>query len=104
MANGKPLVRLRFKIAIVLVFLGLWALILIPGFRMDRHVARKNACINNLRQIEGAKMQWALENHARPGDSVAVTNLESYIKYGWPACPSSGTYTIGRIGENPTCS
>jgi hypothetical protein len=104
MANGKRPVRLRFKIAIVLVLLGLWALILIPGFKHDMPTARKYACINNLRQIEGAKMQWALENRARPGDFVTLTNLESYVKYGWPSCPGGGIYTIGRIGEYPTCS
>jgi len=66
--------------------------------------ATKNACINNLRQIDGAKEQWALETHHNTGGAVTFSNIVHYIKNGMPVCPKGGTYTIGRIGENPTCS
>ncbi|HEY4984282.1 MAG TPA: hypothetical protein VIJ24_04405 [Verrucomicrobiae bacterium] len=64
----------------------------------------KSVCINSLRQIDGAKEQWALETHAKPGDIAPLTNVTSYIKGGFPKCPQGGSYTIGRVGENPKCS
>ena len=36
--------------------------IAIPNFVKARDVSMQNACINNLRQIDAAKQQWALEN------------------------------------------
>ena len=90
---------------IVLGVLALLAAIIVPNFVPGSHrTSAKNACINNLRQVEGAKEQWALETHHNVGDAVTFNNVVPYIKNGMPKCPQGGTYTIGRIGENPTCS
>lgn len=70
--------------------------------------AQRNACINNLRQIDAAKNQWALENGKKAGDTVTEADIKPYIKLdangNLPKCPSGGKYTIGKVGENPTCS
>ena len=58
--------------------IGVLAGIAIPNFVKARQTAQKNACINNLRQIDGAKKQWALDNkktadrhtHARRPDPL----------------------------------
>jgi hypothetical protein len=69
--------------------------------------ASKNSCFANLKQIEGAKATWALENgktnlNEIPGDSdLFGTSL--YIREK-PSCPHSGMYTIGNIGEHVRCS
>lgn len=61
------------------------------------------ACMNQLRMIEGAKMQWALE-HGRPnGTSVSMADIKDYLK-GPLACPSGGVYQLNAIGTAATCS
>ena len=50
------------EIMIVVAIIGLLAAIAIPNFVRARTTSQMNACINNLRQIDGAKQQWALEN------------------------------------------
>jgi outer membrane lipoprotein-sorting protein len=70
--------------------------------------SQRNACINNLRQIDAAKNQWALENNKKAGTVVTEDDVKPYIKLdadgNLPKCPSGGTYTIGKVGEKPTCS
>jgi prepilin-type N-terminal cleavage/methylation domain-containing protein len=95
------------EIMIVVAIIGLLAAIAIPNFVKARGTAQKNACINNLRQIDGAKEQWALENKAKQGDTVPVdaNNLPSYLKGGMPQCPGGGgDYTVGTVGTPPTCT
>ena len=65
----------------------------------------RNACINNLRQIDAAKNQFALENKKTNGDLVTEADIKAYLPGGvLPKCPAGGKYTIGKVGENPTCS
>lgn len=65
----------------------------------------RNACINNLRQIDAAKQQWALENNKTADSVPAAQDLLPYFKdQAFPACPSGGIYTIGAVGVPPTCS
>ena len=64
-----------------------------------------NACINNLRQIDGAKQQWALENKKPDNTLVGDVNITPYLPGNvMPTCPSGGTYTINAVGVAPTCS
>ena len=70
-----------------------------------RAAAAQNACLNNLRQIDAAKQQWALENNKTASATPAAADLLPYFKDGvFPVCPSGGTYTIGSVGEVPVCS
>jgi prepilin-type N-terminal cleavage/methylation domain-containing protein len=93
------------EIMIVVAIIGLLAAIAIPSFIKARTESQKNACINNLRQIDAAKEQWALTNKAVNGDAVTEAQAGEYIKGGYPTeCPASGTYTIGAVGTDPACS
>ena len=90
----------------VLVFLTF--IIFVPNFH--DHGAPKErarwACIMNLRMIEGAEMTWASENQKNTNAVPTDADLfgpTSYIREK-PACPSSGNYTIGAVGEKPRCS
>jgi prepilin-type N-terminal cleavage/methylation domain-containing protein len=91
------------EIMIVVAIIGLLAAIAIPNFVKARTTAQTNACINNLRQIDGAKEQWALEAKQAEGATVDSTAVDEYIKGGTPDCPASGTYTYGNVGTAPTC-
>lgn len=91
------------EIMIVVAIIGLLAAIAIPNFVKARETARQNACINNLRQIDSAKQQWALETKAAPTAAPAMTDLApAYIK-ATPACPANGAYSVGDLATAPVC-
>jgi hypothetical protein len=63
------------------------------------------ACINNLRQIDGAKEQWALENQRQAGTLVSPQDLAPYFpNKTFPTCPANGLYTLNPIGSHPSCN
>ena len=79
--------------------------IAIPNFVKARNVSMQNACINNLRQIDAAKHEWALEKNKNEGDVPTADDLKPYLKNGiFPTCPAGGTYSIGAVSNAPTCS
>jgi len=95
------------EIMIVVAIIGLLAAIAIPNFIRARTTSQKNACINNLRQIDGAIQQWALENKKGATAAVAYTDIKDYLKNS-VICPSGGTlfsdsYTIVDVSTKPVC-
>jgi hypothetical protein len=66
-----------------------------------------NACINNLRQLDGAKVQWALENN-KPTNAIPTwKDVMPYMSRGGtyrPWCPQGGVYRLGGLTEFPSCS
>jgi hypothetical protein len=61
-------------------------------------------CINNLRQIDGAKQQWALEKQKGTNDVPSVSDISAYLHQEIPKCPVGGVYTLGQVGGSPRCS
>lgn len=99
------------EIMIVVAIIGLLAGIAIPNFIKARETARKNACINNLRLIDAAIQQWALEDNKNGTDSVKLSSLTVYLGRGGNGdvngnikCPSGGLYTVTTVDTRPTCS
>jgi prepilin-type N-terminal cleavage/methylation domain-containing protein len=97
------------EIMIVVSIIGLLAAIAIPNFVKARATSQANACINNLRQIDAAANQFALEKGRKTGDPITLTtDLTPYIKLNsansLPACPAGGTYACASVGTNPTCT
>jgi disulfide bond formation protein DsbB len=78
----------------------------IPNFTRSRVVTAKDSFINRLRQIDGAKVQWAFAHHKLTNDTPTWDDLRSYfIRTRLPLeCPDGGVYTIGRVDELPSCS
>ena len=94
---------------IVVAIIGLLAAIAIPNFVKARATAQANACINNLKQIDGASAQFALEQRKKSGDTINYpTDLTPYIKLNSmnsiPGCPAGGNYACNSVGAQPTCS
>ena len=76
-----------------------------PTAALDPAQALINACINNLRQIDGAKQQWALENRKPATALVNQTELLRYFKNNtMPICPAGGVYTLNTVGLVPICN
>jgi prepilin-type N-terminal cleavage/methylation domain-containing protein len=94
------------EIMIVVAIIGLLAAIAIPNFIRARATSQANACINNLRQIDAAINEWALENGKKSGDTVGFpTNVIAYIKLNSagsvPPCPAGGSYATSTVGATP---
>ena len=94
------------EIMIVVAIIGLLAAIAIPNFVKARTASQRNACIANLKQIEGAKATWALENKKTGGDSPGPGDLFGPDKYiaKKPECPASPVdYVLNTVDQPPTC-
>ena len=93
------------EIMIVVAIIGLLAAIAIPNFVKARTASQRNACIANLKQMEGAKSTWALENKKTGGDQPGDGDLFGVDKYiaKKPDCPAGGAYTIATVDTPPTC-
>src|SRR5881628_464664 len=87
------------EIMIVVAIIGLLAAIAIPNFVRARTTSQANACINNLRQMDGAVQSYALENKLASTSTYGLTSIQPYIKLDStgnpPACPAGGSYSAG---------
>ena len=94
------------EIMIVVAIIGLLAAIAIPNFVKARTASQKNACIANLKQIDGAKASWALEQKKNNSDTPVDTDLFGATVYirDKPACPGGGTYGLNQVDAKPTCT
>jgi prepilin-type N-terminal cleavage/methylation domain-containing protein len=95
------------EIMIVVLIIGILLNIAAPNILRARENARAKACQGNLKRMNGAVEQWAMEKRQANGATVALSTLvgsTAYIK-SMPSCPNSGSYgTNLTVGGNPTCS
>src|SRR5437867_313166 len=92
------------EIMIVVAIIGLLAAIAIPNFVRARTQSQMNACINNLRQLDGAVQQYALEQKLASTATYTMSAIRPYVKVdstgNIPACPANGTYSPGAYVTN----
>ena len=95
------------EIMIVVAIIGLLAAIAIPNFVKARNTSQSNACINNMRQVDSAIQQWALETgqDAAADPSANTATIKLYIKgNAIPTCPQGGAIVLPALTTaNPTC-
>jgi len=100
------------EIMIVVAIIGLLAAIAIPNFVRARQTSQTNACINNLRQIDAAKQQWALEYNQAAAATPVQSDISRYLGRVVSAttfaaanveCPIGGVYAIGNLQTAPSC-
>jgi type II secretory pathway pseudopilin PulG len=91
---------------IVVSLIGLLAAIAIPNFIRARTNSNESACINNLRQIDGAAQTWAAENNKQASDTYTLVDIQNYLlRDRIPQCPSGGQYgPTFTVGQPPTCN
>jgi len=88
------------EIMIVVAIIGLLAAIAIPNFVRARESAQLNSIANNLRILEGAKEQWALETKQSTTASVGgLATLTDYLKNNTIAPVVGETYTPGTVSD-----
>lgn len=104
------------EIMIVVAIIGLLAVIAIPNYVHARTNSQTNACINNLRQIDAAKQEWALEQGKTTGDTPLTDDIKPYLGRGSAGnvgalfCPLISSrigfagYSINEVGIPPTCN
>ena len=94
------------EIMIVVAIIGLLAAIAIPNFVKARTYSQKSACIENIRQMFGAKATWSLELKKTPADIPVDTDLFGSTLYMRvkPACPGGGTYSLQPVDTKPSCT
>jgi prepilin-type N-terminal cleavage/methylation domain-containing protein len=94
------------EIMVVVAIIGLLAAIAIPNFIKARESSQKNACIENLKKMDGAKHMWAIEKKKISADVPQDTDLFGSTLYirEKPSCPASGTYTLNDVGTPAECN
>jgi competence protein ComGC len=92
-------------IGLLLTVVPLLAAIAIPSFVNARDKSMQSACYNNLRLIEGATQQYALDNsNALPTSLAQLVGPSSYLKTA-PVCVKGGTYKLpAKLDDAPACS
>ena len=104
---GVTLVEMMIVVSIV----GLLATLALPAFLKPRATTRRNVCLNNLRQLDAAKQQWALMEMKGGDAEPADTDLDAFLKGGTERlfCPAdmsktfANSYTINQINIAPEC-
>ncbi len=94
------------EIMIVVAIIGLLAVIAAPNYVRVRAFSQTNICLNNLRQITGAKAQLSIEARLTQGDAVADEELNPYLKQDFDELkePAGYSYVVGNIGIAPACT
>jgi prepilin-type N-terminal cleavage/methylation domain-containing protein len=70
------------EIMIVVAIIALLAAIAVPGFLRARKRSQASRILNDLRMIDSAVDQYAIETNRKTGDVVAVTDWTNYLKKG----------------------
>ncbi len=102
------------ELMIVVALIAMLGAIAVPNIIKSRDFSRTNACVNNLRQIDNAKEQWALENGVKLGVAPGDVDLQPYFGRGNKGtlanvhCPlvAQGPlagYSVNAIGVLPKC-
>src|SRR3982751_2581011 len=70
------------EIMIVVAIIALLAAIAVPGFLRARKRSQASRILNDLRLIDSAVDQYAIETNKASGAAVAITDWTNYLKKG----------------------
>ena len=91
------------ELMITLGIIALVAVIAVPYFVAYRKSAQTNVCVSNLRVIDYAKEQWALQTKGSPTAPCSMEDIRDFVK-GDPQCPASkDPYNVTSVDTRPEC-
>ena len=95
----------RLMIGVALTAAAFVAILAFPNF-IHNCPNPANAFLSNLRQLDGATLQWSLDNHKTNGEIPVIEELRPYFSQyqKFPACPLVGTYALGTATNPPQCT
>jgi prepilin-type N-terminal cleavage/methylation domain-containing protein len=82
------------EIMIVVAIIALLAAIAVPGFLRARKRSQATRILNDLRMIDSAVDQYAIETNRKTNDPVAVADWTNYLKKG-SLLYNTGTSVLG---------
>lgn len=91
---------------IVVAIIGLLAAIAVPNFVKARTSSQRNTCMANLKQMDGIKASWALEQKKNNADTPTDADLigPTLFMRSKPPCPGGGSYGWEPVDTKVTCS
>src|ERR1043165_2129118 len=90
------------EIMIVVAIIALLAAIAVPNFLRSRKRSQATQVLEDLRIIDSAVDQYAIENNKSGGSSVAWADVQKYIKNGTRLYLSAGVDILGNAFTIPT--
>jgi prepilin-type N-terminal cleavage/methylation domain-containing protein len=98
------------EIMIVVAIIALLAAIAVPGFMRARKRSQASRILTDLRLIDSAIDQYAIENNKKSNDPVAVADWTAYVKKGSPLYntgnnvfgTSYGPQTVDQLPQVPS--
>ena len=94
------------EIMVVVLLIGVLAAMAIPNLKRSLETTQAKACIVNLKNIDGAKVQWMAVANKMSADIPPREELFDEDKFieDEPKCPAGGTYDLRTAGKKTLCS
>jgi prepilin-type N-terminal cleavage/methylation domain-containing protein len=95
------------EIMIVVLILATLLNIALPSLVAARNTSQTNACIGNLKTLQNAKQEWAIDTNQAGTVTPTWTDIEQYVNStngSQPLCPTSQQpYDLGAVDEAASC-
>ena len=98
-ANRSQAAFTLVEIMIVVAVIGLLAALAMPNMAKARKQAQGRRILNDVRQLDAAITQWALESGSPEGGAIDTNGAAVYLKIVWPTRDILGNiYNLTVIG------
>jgi prepilin-type N-terminal cleavage/methylation domain-containing protein len=88
------------EIMIVVAIIGLLALLAMPSFIKARKRSQGSRTLNDVRRMDAAIDQWAMENYKKDGDTIDTVGAATYLKAAWKSQDLLGNaYAVTVVGS-----
>jgi hypothetical protein len=99
--KGLAIAGISVSAAMFFLILPLMAALAIPGFVKARKQSQGRRIVNDVRQMDAAIDQWALEKGKTNGSEIVKTEVVVYLKTEWKEADILGNrYQVGVVGPN----